>query len=32
MVSDMESGRRPISLKMAKRIGEEFKTPYKGFL
>jgi DNA-binding XRE family transcriptional regulator len=32
MVSDMESGRRPISLKMAKRIGGEFKTPYKGFL
>jgi DNA-binding XRE family transcriptional regulator len=32
MVSDMESGRRPISLKMAKRIGEEFKIPYKGFL
>jgi DNA-binding XRE family transcriptional regulator len=32
MVSDMESGRRPISLKMAKRIGEEFRTPYKGFL
>jgi transcriptional regulator with XRE-family HTH domain len=32
MVSDMESGRRPISLKMAKRIGEEFKIPYKGFV
>jgi DNA-binding XRE family transcriptional regulator len=32
MVSDMENGRRPISLKMAKRIGEEFKAPYKGFL
>jgi DNA-binding XRE family transcriptional regulator len=32
MVSDMESGRRPISLKMAKRIGEEFNIPYKGFV
>jgi DNA-binding XRE family transcriptional regulator len=32
MLSDMENGRRPISLKMAKRIGEEFKVPYKGFL
>lgn len=32
MVSDMESGRRSISLKMAKRIGEEFKIPYKGFV
>jgi DNA-binding XRE family transcriptional regulator len=32
MVSDMESGRRPISLKMAKRIGAEFKIPYKGFV
>ena len=32
MVSDMEGGRRPISLKMAKRIGEEFKIPYKGFV
>ena len=32
MVSDMESGRRPISLKMAKRIGEEFKIPYRGFV
>lgn len=32
MVSDMEIGRRPISLKMAKRIGEEFKIPYKGFV
>ena len=32
IVSDMESGRRPISLKMAKRIGEEFKIPYKGFV
>jgi len=32
MVSDMESGKRNISLKMAKRIGEEFKTSYKCFL
>jgi DNA-binding XRE family transcriptional regulator len=32
MVSDMESGKRNISLKMAKRIGEEFKIPYKIFL
>jgi putative transcriptional regulator len=32
MVSDMESGRRPISLKMAKRIGVEFNIPYKGFV
>ncbi|MDR2695250.1 MAG: helix-turn-helix domain-containing protein [Deltaproteobacteria bacterium] len=32
MVSDMESGRRPISLKMAKRIGEKFNIPYKGFV
>jgi DNA-binding XRE family transcriptional regulator len=32
MVSDMESGKRPVSLKMAKRIAEEFKVPYKMFL
>jgi predicted transcriptional regulator len=32
MVSDLESGKRPISLKMAKRIAEEFKVPYKMFL
>jgi len=32
MVSDMESGKRNISLKMAKRIGEEFKISYKCFL
>ena len=31
-VSDMENGHRPISLKMAKRIGEEFKIPHKGFV
>ena len=32
MVSDMESGKRNISLKMAKRIGETFNIPYKAFL
>lgn len=32
MVSDMESGRRNISLNMAKRIAEEFKVPYNMFL
>jgi DNA-binding XRE family transcriptional regulator len=32
MVSDMESGKRPISIKMAKRIGAEFKVAYKVFL
>lgn len=32
MVSDMESGKRNISLKMAKRIGETFNLPYKIFL
>lgn len=32
MVSDMESGKRNISLKMAKRIGETFNVPYKLFL
>jgi DNA-binding XRE family transcriptional regulator len=32
MISDMESGKRPISVKMAKRIGEEFKVAYKVFL
>lgn len=32
VVSDMESGRRNISLKMAKRIAEEFKVPYKAFV
>ena len=31
-VSEMESGKRPISTKMAKRIGEEFNLPYKIFL
>lgn len=32
MVSDMESGRRNISLKMARRISEELKVPYKMFV
>lgn len=32
VVSDMESGRRNISLKMAKRIAEEFNVPYKAFV
>jgi DNA-binding XRE family transcriptional regulator len=32
MVSDLESGKRPISLKMAKRIGEAFNVPYKLFV
>ena len=32
MVSEMESGKRNISLKMAKRIGETFKISYKCFL
>jgi DNA-binding XRE family transcriptional regulator len=31
-ISEMESGKRPISTKMAKRLGEEFKIPYKIFL
>lgn len=32
MVSDMESGKRNISVKMAKRISEAFHVPYKLFL
>jgi DNA-binding XRE family transcriptional regulator len=32
VISEMESGKRPISQKMAKRIGEEFDLPYKVFL
>ena len=32
MVSDMEVGKRPISLKMAKRLGETFSIPYKLFV
>ncbi|MDR3175034.1 MAG: helix-turn-helix domain-containing protein [Desulfovibrio sp.] len=31
-ISEMESGKRPISRKMAKRLGEEFDLPYKVFL
>ena len=32
LVSDMESGKRNISVNMAKRIGETFHVPYKLFL
>ncbi|MDR1242994.1 MAG: helix-turn-helix transcriptional regulator [Deltaproteobacteria bacterium] len=32
VISEMESGKRPISQKMAKRLGEEFDLPYKVFL
>ena len=32
VISEMESGKRPISPKMAKRLGEEFDLPYKVFL
>lgn len=32
MISDMESGKRNISIKMAKRIAEVFKVPYKIFV
>jgi DNA-binding XRE family transcriptional regulator len=31
-VSEMENNKRKIGLEMAKRIGEEFKVPYKMFL
>jgi DNA-binding XRE family transcriptional regulator len=31
-VSDMESGKRPISRDMAVKLGELFDTPYKSFL
>lgn len=31
-ISDMESGKRGISLNMAKRLGELFDVPYKVFL
>ena len=31
-ISEMESGKRPISTKMAKRLGEEFNLPYNVFL
>ncbi len=32
MVSEMESGKRNISVKMAKRIGDTFQVPYKIFI
>jgi DNA-binding XRE family transcriptional regulator len=32
MVSEMESGKRPITPKTAKRIAEKFNVPYKTFL
>ena len=32
VISEMESGKRPISQKMAKQLGEEFDLPYKIFL
>jgi DNA-binding XRE family transcriptional regulator len=31
-ISDMESGKRPISKDIAKKLGELFDTPYKSFL
>jgi transcriptional regulator with XRE-family HTH domain len=31
-ISEMESGKRPISTKMAKRFGEVFNISYKVFL
>jgi DNA-binding XRE family transcriptional regulator len=31
-ISDMESGKRPISKDMAVKLGELFDTPYKSFL
>jgi DNA-binding XRE family transcriptional regulator len=31
-VSDMESGKRPISRRMAEKLGVFFKVPYKAFL
>ncbi|GFH63360.1 MAG: helix-turn-helix protein [Candidatus Desulfovibrio kirbyi] len=31
-VSDMESGKRPISKNMAVKLGQLFDTPYKSFL
>ena len=31
-ISEMENGKRPISTKMARRLGEEFNLPYKVFL
>jgi transcriptional regulator with XRE-family HTH domain len=32
VISEMETGKRPISQKMAKRLGEKFDLPYKVFL
>jgi DNA-binding XRE family transcriptional regulator len=32
VISEMENGKRPISPKMARRLGEEFDLPYKVFL
>ncbi|MDR2696557.1 MAG: hypothetical protein LBC79_09300 [Deltaproteobacteria bacterium] len=32
VISEMESGKRPIPQKTAKRLGEEFDLPYKVFL
>ncbi len=31
-ISEMESGKRPISINMAKRLSREFDIPYKVFL
>ena len=31
-ISEMESGKRPISVNMAKRLSKEFDIPYKVFL
>jgi DNA-binding XRE family transcriptional regulator len=31
-ISEMEGGKRPVSVKMAKRLGELFDIPYKVFL
>jgi DNA-binding XRE family transcriptional regulator len=32
VISELESGKRPISQRMARRLGEEFDLPYKVFL
>lgn len=31
-ISELESGKRPISIKMAKKLEQEFNVPYKVFL
>jgi len=31
-ISEMETGKRPITVEMAKRIGSEFKVPYQIYL